>query len=118
MEVDCMPRRHRSARRRSRRPLARLIAPVAIPVALVAAVGAIVIIVDHSGANNLADAANANCASPAAYVVPANTAGHGQHASGSTAAPTAAASGTASSPAAASGTAAPPAAGPGAAPPA
>jgi hypothetical protein len=91
-----MPRRHRSAGRRSRRPLARLVAPVAIPVALAVAVGAIVIIVDHSGANNIADAANANCASPAAYVVPANTAGHGHHGSGSTASPTAAASGTAS----------------------
>src|SRR3984893_2939296 len=117
MEVDCMPRRHRSARRRSRRPLARLIAPVAIPVALVAAVGAIVIIVDHSGANNLADAANANCASPAAYVVPANTAGHGHRGSGSTASPTAAVSGTASSTAAASGTAAPTAAASGTATP-
>ena len=63
-----MPRRHRSAGRRSRRPLARLAAPVAIPVALVVAVGAIVAIVDHSGANNITDAANANCASPAAYV--------------------------------------------------
>src|ERR1700722_12636894 len=92
MEVDCMPRRHRSAGRRSRGSLSRFAVPVAIPVALVIAVGAIVAIVDHSGANNLADAANANCASPAAYVVPANTAGHGHHGSGSTASPTAAVS--------------------------
>ncbi len=98
-----MPRRHRSVRRRSRRPLARLVAPVAIPVALAVAVGAIVIVVDHSGANNIADAANANCASPAAYVVPANTAGH-HHGSGSTASPTAAASGTATATTAATAT--------------
>jgi hypothetical protein len=106
-----MPRRHRSAGHRSRRPLARLAAPVAIPVALVVAVGAIVAIVDHSGANSVADAANANCASPAAYVVPANTAGHGHHGSGSTASPTAAAASTASATTAASGTAAPTTAG-------
>ena len=109
-----MPRRHRSAARRSRGPLARLAAPVAIPVALVVAVGAIVAIVDHSGANNVTDAANANCASPAAYVVPANSSGH-HHGSGGTASPTAAstasattvASGTASPTTAASGTATP-----------
>jgi hypothetical protein len=102
-----MPRRHRSAGRRSRRPLARLAAPVAIPVALVVAVGAIVAIVDHSGANSVADAANANCASPAAYVVPANPAGHGHHGAGGTASPTAAASSTASPATTASGTASP-----------
>ena len=93
-----MPRRHRSAGRRSRRPLARLAVPVAIPVALVVVVGAIVAVVDHSGANNITDAANANCASPAAYVMPgnpANAAGHGHHGSGSTASPTATASSTA-----------------------
>jgi hypothetical protein len=95
-----MPRRHRSAGRRSRRPLTRLAAPIAIPVALVIAVGAIVAVVDHSGANTITDAANANCASPAAYVVPANAAGHGHHGSGgtasasSTATPTTAASST------------------------
>jgi hypothetical protein len=78
--------------RRSRGPLARLAAPVAIPVALVVAVGAIVAVVDHSGFSNATDAANANCASPAAYVVPANTAGHGHHhGAGGTASPTAAA---------------------------
>ena len=101
-----MPRRHRSAGHRSRGPLARLAVPVAIPVALVVAVGAIVAIVDHSGANSVTDAANANCASPAAYIVPANTTGH-HHGSGSTASPTAAASSTASATAASSGTASP-----------
>ena len=78
-----MPRRHRSAGRRSRGPLARLAVPAAIPVALVVAVGAIIAVVDHSGAN-LSDAANANCASPAAYVVPAepaNAAGQDRRAS-------------------------------------
>jgi len=108
-----MPRRHRSAGRRSRGSLARLAVPVAIPVALVVAVGAIVAIVDHSGANNVTYAANANCASPAAYVVPAkpaNRASHGHHGPGGTASPTAAASGTASPTAAASGTASPTAA--------
>jgi hypothetical protein len=99
-----MPRRHRSAGRRSRGPLARLAVPVAIPVALVVAVGVIVAIVDHSGANNVTDAANANCASPAAYVVPANTAGH--HHGPGTASPTAAASSTVSV-TTASGTASP-----------
>jgi hypothetical protein len=92
-----MPRRHRSAGRRSRGSLARFAVPVAIPVALVVAVGAIVAIVDHSGANNVADAANANCASPAAYVLPAkpaNAAGH-HHGGGGKASPTATASGTA-----------------------
>ena len=92
--------------RRSRRPLARLAVPVAIPVALAVVVGAVVAL-NHSGASNLADAANANCASPAAYVVPANTAGHGHHGSGSTASPTAAASSTASPATAASSTASP-----------
>jgi hypothetical protein len=92
-----MPRRHRSAGRRSRGSLSRFAVPVAIPVALVVAVGAIVAIVDHSGANNVADAANANCASPAAYVLPAkpaNAAGH-HHGGGGKASPTATASGTA-----------------------
>jgi hypothetical protein len=102
-----MPRRHRSAGRRSRRQLSRFAVPAAISVALVIAVGAIVAIVDHSGANNLADAANANCASPAAYVVPANAAGHGHHGSGGTSAPTSAASSTASATTAATGSAAP-----------
>jgi len=89
-----MPRRHRSARRRSHGKLARLAVPVAIPVALIVAVGAIVAVVDHSGLNHISDAANADCASPAAYVLPAkqvNRAGHGhhgQHGSGSTASPT------------------------------
>src|SRR5580698_4408680 len=104
MEVDCMPRRHRSAGRRSRGSLSRFAVPVAIPVALVVAVGAIVAIVDHSGANNVADAANANCASPAAFVLPAkpaNAAGH-HHGGGGKGAPTATASATATS-----GTAAP-----------
>ena len=91
-----MPRRHRSAVRRSRGPLARLAVPVAIPVALIVAVGTIVAIVDNSGASNIADAGNASCASLAAYVVPANPAGHGHHhGGGSTASPTTAASGTA-----------------------
>jgi hypothetical protein len=72
--------------------------------------GAIVAAVSHSGANNLADAANANCATPAAYVVPANAAGHGHHGTGSTAAATAAASGTAAPTVAATDTAAPTAA--------
>src|ERR1700722_17129359 len=107
MEVDCMPRRHRSAGGRSRRQLSRFAAPAAISVALVIAVGAVVAIVDHSGANNVADAANANCASPAAYVVPANASGHGHHGSGSGASPTAAASSTASATTAATGTALP-----------
>ena len=108
-----MPRRHRSARRGSRGPLQRLALPIAIPVALVVAVGAIVAIVDHSGANNVTDAANANCASPAAYAVPANTAGHGHHGSGTTAAasgaasPTTAASSTAAATTAATATVAP-----------
>ncbi|MCW2896667.1 MAG: hypothetical protein JWO75_6156 [Actinomycetia bacterium] len=101
-----MPRRHRSRGHRSRGSLARLAVPVAIPVALVVAVGAIVAIIDHSGANSVTDAANANCASPAAYVVPANTTGH-HHGSGSTASPTAAASSTASPTAASPGTASP-----------
>ena len=90
-----MPRRHRSAVRRSRGPLARLAVPVAIPVALIVAVGTIVAIVDNSGASNIADAGNASCASLAAYVVP-DRAGHGHHhGGGSTASPTTAASGTA-----------------------
>jgi hypothetical protein len=102
-----MPRRHRSAGRRSRRQLSRFAAPAAISVALVIAVGAVVAIVDHSGANNVADAANANCASPAAYVVPANASGHSHHGSGGGASPTAAASSTASATTAATGTAVP-----------
>jgi hypothetical protein len=97
-----MPRRRRSARRRSRSPLARLVVPVAIPVVLIVVIGAIVAVVDHSGLNSVSDAANANCASAAAYVMPANranTAGHGHHGhqgGGSTASPTAAATGAAS----------------------
>jgi hypothetical protein len=103
-----MPRRRRSAGRRSRGPLARLAGPVGIPVALIVAVGAIVAVVDHSGLNNAADAANANCASPAAYVMPANTAGHGHHhGAGSTASPTTAASGTATPTTAATATTTP-----------
>ncbi len=108
-----MPRRHRSARRGSRSPLQRLALPIAIPVALVVAVGAIVAIIDNSGVNNVTDAANANCASPAAYVVPANTASHGHHGSGGTAAasgaasPTTAASSTAAATTAATVTASP-----------
>ena len=94
-----MPRRRRSAGRRSRGPLARFAVPVAIPVALFVVVGAIVAVVDHAGLNNVSDAANANCASPAAYVVPAkpaSAAGRGHHhRGGSTASPTAAATGTA-----------------------
>jgi hypothetical protein len=74
-----MPRRHRPAGRRSRRRIARFAGPVAIPVVLLVAVGAIVAVVDHSGGNSVADAANANCASVAAYVVPANPAGYGHH---------------------------------------
>jgi hypothetical protein len=61
-----MPRRRRSAGRRSRDRIARLAVPIAIPLALVVAVGAVIAIVDHSGANSVNDAANANCASPAA----------------------------------------------------
>jgi hypothetical protein len=89
-----MPRRHRSAGRRSRGPLARLAVPIAIPVALAVGVGAIVAVVDHSGLN-VNSAANANCASPAAYVVPAVAASHGHghphgHGTGTTATATAA----------------------------
>jgi len=61
-----MPRRHRSAGRGSRGPLGRLAVPVAIPVAVVVAVGALVAIVDYSGASNISDTASANCASPTA----------------------------------------------------
>ncbi len=107
-----MPRRHRSVRRRSRGQLPRLALPIAIPVALVVAVGAIVAIVDRSGANNVTDAANANCASAAAYVVPAHGAGQAQRGSGM-ASPTAAVP----SIAAASSTAAPTTAPPTMAPP-
>ena len=60
-----MPRRHRSAGRRSRGPLARLAVPIAIPVALAVVVGAIVAINGHSAAN-IAESANANCTTPAA----------------------------------------------------
>ena len=108
-----MPRRHRSYGRRSRSPLARLAVPIAIPVALAVVVGAIVAVASHSGANNIADAANADCASPAAYVVPAkpaNAAGHGHHGTGSTATATAAATDTADPTAAATDTTAPTAA--------
>ncbi|MGH3247416.1 MAG: hypothetical protein ACRDOI_14585, partial [Trebonia sp.] len=88
--------------------------------ALVVLVGAIIAVVDHSGANTVSDAANANCASPAAYVVPAkqaNPAGNGHHGSGGTASPTAVASGTASSTTAATATASPTAAATGTATP-
>src|ERR1700722_239664 len=105
-----MPRRYRTGGRRPRGSLARRAAPFAIPVALAVAVGAIVVIVDHSGANTVSDAANANCASPAAYVMPANAAGYGHHGPGSPASPTAAASATAAPTTAASGTASPTAA--------
>jgi len=98
-----MPKRYRSAGRRSRGTLARRVAPIAVPVALVVVVGAIFAIVDHSGANSVSDAANANCASPAAYVVPANPPGYGHHRPG----PTASASSTVSPTTAASGTASP-----------
>ena len=93
-----MPRRHRSAGRQSRGPLARLAVPIAVPVALAVVVGAIVVVVDHSGVN-VNSAADANCASPAAYVVPAAAAGHGHghgHGTGSTATATASPSSTAS----------------------
>jgi len=91
-----MPRRHRSRGRRSRGPLERFAVPIAIPVGLALVVGAIVAVHDHSGAN-VADAANANCASPAAYVVPAKPGGAGgHHGSGGAASPATAASGTAS----------------------
>jgi hypothetical protein len=106
-----MPRRHRSAWRRSRSPLARFAVPVAIPVALVVAVGAIVAVVDHSGVNNI-DAASANCASPAAYVVPgkpANAAGHGHHGTGGPGSGRHGTGGTATPTAAAAATTAPPA---------
>jgi hypothetical protein len=102
-----MPRRHRSAGRRSRGSLARHAVPIAIPVALVVAVGAVVAIADHSGTNNVTDAANANCASPAAYVVPANAAGLGHQGTGGTAPPTVAASSTATPTTSASVTATP-----------
>jgi hypothetical protein len=93
-----MPRRHRSAGRQSRGPLARLAVPIAVPVALAVVVGAIVVVVDHSGVN-VNSAADANCASPAAYVVPAAAAGHGHghgHGTGGTATATASPSSTAS----------------------
>ena len=99
-----MPRRHRSVGRRSRSPLSRFAVPVAIPVALAVVVGAFVAL-NHSGTNNIADAANANCASPAAYVVPAKPANAAHHHGGGTASPTAAASGTATPTTTASGTA-------------
>jgi hypothetical protein len=102
-----MPRRYRSAGRRSRGTLARRAAPIAIPVALVVVVGAIFAIVDHSGANTVNDAANANCASQAAYVVPAKPAGYGHHRPAPTASPTVVASSTAAPTTAASGTASP-----------
>ena len=102
-----MPRRYRSAGRRSRGTLARRAAPIAIPVALVVVVGAIFAIVDHSGANTVNDAANANCASQAAYVVPAKSAGYGHHRPAPTASPTVVASSTAAPTTAASGTASP-----------
>ena len=103
-----MPDRHRSARRRSRSPLARFAVPVGVPLALVLAVGAIVAVVDHSGSNSIADAANANCASDAAYVVSAKPAGTASStaAAAGTAAPTTAASSTTAPTAAASTTAA------------
>src|SRR3984957_14753898 len=102
-----MPRRYRTGGRRPRGSLARRAAPFAIPVALAVAVGAIVVIVDHSGANTVSDAANAHCASPAAYVMPANAAGYGHHGPGSPASPTAVASSAAAPPAGASGTSSP-----------
>jgi hypothetical protein len=67
-----MPRRYRSAGRRSRGSLARLVVPVAIPVALAVMVGAVVA-VDHFGVNSISSAADADCASSAAYGVQANT---------------------------------------------
>jgi hypothetical protein len=102
-----MPRRHRSARRRPGGPLGRFAAPVGITVALIVGAGAIITLVDHSGTNSVTGAADANCASPAAYVVPANPAGHGHHGSGSTSSPTAAAASTATATTAASATASP-----------
>jgi hypothetical protein len=69
-----MPRRHRSAWRRNRSPLTRLAGPVGIPVAVLLVVGVIVAVVNHSAAN-LADAANANCASPTATAAAATPLG-------------------------------------------
>ena len=88
-----MPRRYGSARRRSRGLQVRF--AIAIPVALAVLVGAFVFITSHPGTNNVADAANADCISPAAYVVPANAGDHHQG-SGRTASSTATAASTAS----------------------
>jgi hypothetical protein len=69
-----MPRRPRYARRRSRSPLARPAVLIAVPVGLAVVVGAIVA-VNHHSATDIGSAANADCLSPAAYVVPASPAG-------------------------------------------
>jgi hypothetical protein len=62
-----MPRRHRSAGRRSKDRIRRLALPIAIPVALAVVAGVIVTIVGRSGVNNLSsNAADANCISPTA----------------------------------------------------
>jgi hypothetical protein len=71
-----MPRRHRSVWRRSPQSrLARIAVPVAIPVTLAVVVGGIVAVTESSS-TNVSNTALSNCASPAAYVVPA-TAGAG-----------------------------------------
>ena len=74
-----MPNRHPSAKRRRQGSQARRTAiTVAIPVALAVVVGGIVAIND--GLNtHVSESALSNCASPAAYVVPAAAAGHGHN---------------------------------------
>ncbi len=69
-----MPIGHRSARqrRRQRGRVARIAVPVAISVALAVVAGVIVAAV-HGTDTNVSESALSNCASPAAYVVPAAT---------------------------------------------
>lgn len=68
-----MPRRHRSVWRRSPQSrLARIAVPVAIPVTLAVVVGGIVAVTESSS-TSVNNTALSNCASPAAYVVPATT---------------------------------------------
>jgi hypothetical protein len=110
-----MPSRHRSAwrRRQDSRARLRMAVTIAIPVALAVVVGGVIAVTDGL-TSHFSNSALANCASPAAFVVPAAASGHGPGTASPTAgtgtaapssAPTATASATPVDPA--SGSAAP-----------
>jgi hypothetical protein len=93
-----MPSRHRSAWRRRRQTgrIARIAVPVAIPVVLAAVVGAIVAVTDGYD-THVDNAANANCASPAASAGAGNSVASSAPCTGT--APAAAQNATAATPA-------------------